>query len=656
VENKMQDVLSPEERDAEVLTLMEMLRNISITSADYNEVKKYILNIVMKHNSKKAELGLNNSSTSSQNKNIRKKRVAILGGSFNPITDGHLKMAAEVIHAKVADEVWITPCGSRPDKPSLKTSALDRFLMCHLAVNTTFSSSFPVKVSGVELGRPSAAPTVELLPELDRRYPEYKICFVVGSDLLEGIPGWTGGDPVKDHQWYWKREFIVISRPGYAIPHAWAQRDTVKILKPVASGGKIISSNLSSSEIRRRVTSNAGNLETVLGQTARKVEGLLPLSVNQHIAKYTLLSDIVGNNNVDYPNDNASVNDTEDKSAMDKKNPNNRSNDNNTDGEKKQREINDVNIDMDDGTSNNNENSDTLSSSKRQLTRSLTMDGNVRVGTRALNITIHRSTEGASRRRVGIFGGVFNPITDGHCKMAAECLHANAVDEVWLVPCGPRKDLPDLKTSPIDRYIMCHLAIHTTFSSNFPIKVSPIEIFEEEAFSTPSLLKLLHVRYPEIDFSFIGGSDLLGDIHNWAREIDDQNWYSKENFLIIERPEYPVSEKWKKEPNIVMIDSPIPGGNIILSNNSSSEVRRRLAVTANIDGFVPRSLEGLVPATVLNHIRRYNLYTPNARSFDEEVGTICETTRQLAYKHTIASPINHVGTPTNTRPLSPLHL
>ena len=621
-----------------------MLDEKLIQEDDYNEVKNNILNALMQSSSSIVNNNNNNNTnnnTNHNNNNIknnssmiktndgRKRRVAILGGSFNPITDGHLKMAAEVIHASVADEVWITPCGSRPDKPSLKTSALDRFLMCHLAVNTTFSSTFPVKVSGVELGRPAAAPTVELLPELDRRYPEYEICFVVGSDLLEGIPGWTGGDPVKDYQWYWKREFIVISRPGYTIPHEWAQRGTVKILKPVAKAGKIISSNLSSSEIRRRVTSMNGNLETVLGQTARKVEGLLPLSVNQHIAKYTLLSDIVGT--------------PEKKSALSNNNDNDYNNNNKTDDADGNK----------DGIKNKNKNV--------SLLRSVSMDGKIRVGTRALNITIHRSDDSVNRRRVGIFGGVFNPITDGHCKMAAECLHANAVDEVWLVPCGPRKDLPDLKTSPIDRYIMCHLAIHTTFSSNFPIKVSPIEIFEDEAKTTPALLKLLHVRYPEIDFSFIGGSDLLNDFHNWATGMDDKDWYLKENFLIIERPEYPVSDKWKNEPNIAMIDSPLPGGNIILSNNSSSEVRRRLAVTADIDGFVPRSLEGLVPATVLNHIRRYNLYSSNPRNLDDEIGIICESAKLQAHKHTITSPLNTAIFNDNdvrgdNRPLSPLHL
>ena len=38
------------------------------------------------------------------------------GGSFNPITNAHLNCAAEIIHSKLADEVWIVPCGARPDK------------------------------------------------------------------------------------------------------------------------------------------------------------------------------------------------------------------------------------------------------------------------------------------------------------------------------------------------------------------------------------------------------------------------------------------------------------------------------------------------------------------------------------------------------------
>ena len=77
-----------------------------------------------------------------QRQRSSKLRIAIFGGSFDPITSSHLKMAAEVIHTDAADEVWLVPCGRRLDKPDL-LNAKDRYTMCQLAVTTTFSANFP---------------------------------------------------------------------------------------------------------------------------------------------------------------------------------------------------------------------------------------------------------------------------------------------------------------------------------------------------------------------------------------------------------------------------------------------------------------------------------------------------------------------------------
>ena len=91
----------------------------------------------------------------------RNTRIAVLGGSFDPITDGHLKCACEIIHARKAQEVWIVPCGTRPDKPSLKTPYMHRLIMCHLAVNTTFGSSFPIRVCDIEMAEARCPPKLE---------------------------------------------------------------------------------------------------------------------------------------------------------------------------------------------------------------------------------------------------------------------------------------------------------------------------------------------------------------------------------------------------------------------------------------------------------------------------------------------------------------
>lgn len=60
------------------------------------------------------------------------------GGAFNPITNAHLNVAAEIIHSELADEVWIVPSGPRPDKPALKTS----YVACHPGRRAHMSCSF----------------------------------------------------------------------------------------------------------------------------------------------------------------------------------------------------------------------------------------------------------------------------------------------------------------------------------------------------------------------------------------------------------------------------------------------------------------------------------------------------------------------------------
>ena len=47
------------------------------------------------------------------------KRIAVYGGSFNPITIAHVEVIKELACVKTIDEVWVVPCGRRRDKPDL---------------------------------------------------------------------------------------------------------------------------------------------------------------------------------------------------------------------------------------------------------------------------------------------------------------------------------------------------------------------------------------------------------------------------------------------------------------------------------------------------------------------------------------------------------
>lgn len=208
-----------------------------------------------------------------------RKRVALLGGSFDPITDAHLKCAAEIIHCGAAHEVWLVPCGRRPDKPTLRRTVHDRLLMCHLAVDTTFGPAFPVKVSDIERDEPKALPTFTLMQKLKREHPELEPAFVIGSDLVGDLKNWDEGERL------WAEEsFIVINRPGYLIdkmalpPHA-------RRLAPPGNGFVLASQELSSSEVRKRMRLAPDERRYAM------VEGLVPAAVLSHMVRYRLYDD-----------------------------------------------------------------------------------------------------------------------------------------------------------------------------------------------------------------------------------------------------------------------------------------------------------------------------------------------------------------------------
>lgn len=147
------------------------------------------------------------------------KKIAILGGSFDPITTGHLKVACEIIHARKADEVWIVPCGVRPDKPSLRTPYMHRLLMCHLAVNTTFGSGFPIRVCDIEGAEETALATYHLMQRLRHEYPSKQFLFVIGADLLSSIRDWEAPGVENAGEKLWTHcQFLLMERPGYEIP------------------------------------------------------------------------------------------------------------------------------------------------------------------------------------------------------------------------------------------------------------------------------------------------------------------------------------------------------------------------------------------------------------------------------------------------------
>lgn len=114
-------------------------------------------------------------------------RIALFGGSFNPIHNGHLHLAQTVHQQCGLDRMLLMPSGTAPHKSSdAYAPAADRLAMCRLA-----AEPYPwLEVSDYELTKPGKSYTVETLRYLHSCFPEDALFLLTGSDMLLCFDSW----------------------------------------------------------------------------------------------------------------------------------------------------------------------------------------------------------------------------------------------------------------------------------------------------------------------------------------------------------------------------------------------------------------------------------------------------------------------------------
>lgn len=118
-----------------------------------------------------------------------------------------------------------------------------------------------------------------------------------------------------------------------------------------------------------------------------------------------------------------------------------------------------------------------------------------------------------STKKVGIFGGSFDPIHIGHLNIAQSAYLEYELDEVWFIPAGhsPNKNEENM-TSAMDRAQMVALAIE-----EYPFfQLSMQEINAKETSYTYLTLSRLTEEYPDTEFYFIMGADSLDYFEEWV--------------------------------------------------------------------------------------------------------------------------------------------
>ncbi len=114
-------------------------------------------------------------------------KIGILGGTFDPIHNGHLKLGAQARDQIGLDQVWFMPSGHPPHKRDHHvTEGRERREMVELAI-----AGIPGFVySGAELAREGNTYTAQTLSLLHRQYPAQDFYFIIGADSLYEIETW----------------------------------------------------------------------------------------------------------------------------------------------------------------------------------------------------------------------------------------------------------------------------------------------------------------------------------------------------------------------------------------------------------------------------------------------------------------------------------
>ncbi|GAA3437396.1 nicotinate-nucleotide adenylyltransferase [Kutzneria kofuensis] len=136
-----------------------------------------------------------------------KRRIGVMGGTFDPIHHGHLVAASEVQARFELDEVIFVPTGQPWQKSGREVSpAEDRYLMTVIATasNPRFS------VSRVDIDRNGPTYTADTLADLADRYPDDDLFFITGADALSQIVSWKRVDEL-----FTRAHFIGVTRPGF---------------------------------------------------------------------------------------------------------------------------------------------------------------------------------------------------------------------------------------------------------------------------------------------------------------------------------------------------------------------------------------------------------------------------------------------------------
>lgn len=197
-----------------------------------------------------------------------RRRIGVMGGTFDPVHHGHLVAASEVGSRFGLDEVIFVPTGQPWQKTGDRqvSEAEHRYLMTVIAT----ASNPRFTVSRVDIDRGGPTYTTDTLRDLAALHPDADLYFITGADALTQILSWKNPDEL-----FQLAYFIGVTRPGHRLDGSGLPADRISLLEVPALA-------ISSTDCRVRVAEG------------QPVWYLVPDGVVQYIAKHRLYRPVTG--------------------------------------------------------------------------------------------------------------------------------------------------------------------------------------------------------------------------------------------------------------------------------------------------------------------------------------------------------------------------
>ncbi len=216
-----------------------------------------------------------------------KRKIGILGGTFDPVHLGHVRMA-EACKAQLAlDEVWWIPASVPPHKNRETTPYETRRAWIAQALQGRAGHH----ILDIEKEREGKSYTYHTLLELHKREPNCQFYFLTGADSLDQLHTWYHWEDILD-----LCTFVATTRPGYDLELS----EEIRIVAETSKGGilrvEIDALDVSSTEVRVRVARNQsidGMIPSVIINEVKermeiKVEGYKEILKNRlSVKRYT---------------------------------------------------------------------------------------------------------------------------------------------------------------------------------------------------------------------------------------------------------------------------------------------------------------------------------------------------------------------------------